>query len=255
MGLYLEQVSDFITHLGSKNHTIDEILSHMVLRVFRPLDASSIFLFELSSEGTVESIARSGASFLARNRYPDSYDLRDATPINDCIKSRKSVWINTLPLWPKEYVFLNSIAYTDPEKSFICFPIEKAGTPVAAIVIFCMPELSPTTELDSFLRAIGSVFSLHVYQQEAMSAVQVGTKTQRTDSPTHNVINKLNERQELILKLISEGRTNYNISELLGYSESTIRQETIRIYAYLQCTSREEATIIYKERHVQGSGA
>jgi len=255
MGLYLDQVSDFITHLESKNHTIDEILAYMVLRVLRPLDASSIFLFELSSEGTVESVARSGASLLARNIYPDSYDLREVTPINDCIKSRKSVWINTLPSWPSEYIFLNSIAFTDPEKSFVCFPVEKAGTPVAAIGIFCMPELSPTTELDSFLRAVGSVFSLHVYQQEVMRAVQAGTKPHGTYSPTHNVINKLNERHELILKLMSEGRTNSTIGELLGYSESTIRQETIKIYAYLQCTGREEASIIYKKHHAENSGA
>ena len=251
MGLYLEQVSEFITYLGSKNHTIDEILAHMVLCVLRPLEATSIFLFELSPEGTVESVARSGASSLARNTYPDSYDLRDATPINDCIKSHKSVWITTLPKWPDEYVFLNSVAYTDPEKSWICFPIEKAGTPVAAIGIFCMPELSPSTELDSFLRAVGSVFSLHVYHQEAISSARGSTKPKGKNSPSPNVILKLNERQELILKLMSEGRTNYSISELLGYSESTIRQETIKIYAYLQCNGREEASMIYKQHQAE----
>jgi DNA-binding CsgD family transcriptional regulator len=51
----------------------------------------------------------------------------------------------------------------------------------------------------------------------------------------------------LILKLISENRTNILISELLGYSESTIRQETIKIYAKLGCNGREEASRIYKE--------
>ncbi|MEI7541331.1 MAG: LuxR C-terminal-related transcriptional regulator [Actinomycetes bacterium] len=254
MGLYLEQVSEFISYLGNKNHTIDEILAHMVLCVLRPLDATSIFLFELSPEGTVESVARSGASALARHAYPDSYDLRDATPINDCIKSHKSVWITTLPKWPQEYVFLNSIPYTDPEKSWICFPIVKAGTPVAAIGIFCMPELSPSAELDSFLRAVGSVFSLHVYNQETINTASGSTEPMGKHSPSPNAILKLNERQWIILKLMSEGRTNSGISELLGYSESTIRQETIKIYAYLQCTGREEASIIYQQHEAEKTG-
>ena len=252
--MYLKQVSEFINFLGTKNHTVDEILSHLVLRVLRPLEATSIFLFELSSEGKVESVARSGASELARHAYPDSYDLRDPSPISDCIKSHKSVWITTLPTWPKEYTFLNSVTYTDPEKSFICFPIEKAGTPVAALGIFCMPELSPSTELDAFLRAIGSVFSLHVYYQETMHVSKDGIRPKRKESPTPKAIHRLSERQELILKLMSEGRTNFSISELLGYSESTIRQETIKIYSFLQCDGREEASMIYKEHQTQNAG-
>jgi hypothetical protein len=58
----------------------------------------------------------------------------------------------------------------------------------------------------------------------------------------------LTERQKLILRMISEGRTNLNIGELLGYSESTIRQETIKIYSVLNCHGREEASKIYKEK-------
>ena len=51
----------------------------------------------------------------------------------------------------------------------------------------------------------------------------------------------LTERQELILKMIAEGRTNSDISDLLGYSESTIRQETIKIYSALKVTGRRAA--------------
>ncbi|NCV95692.1 MAG: hypothetical protein EBW33_03005, partial [Actinobacteria bacterium] len=49
-----------------------------------------------------------------------------------------------------------------------------------------------------------------------------------------------------ILRMISEGRTNGDIADVLGYSESLIRQETIRIYAHLGCSGRSEATSIYR---------
>lgn len=58
--------------------------------------------------------------------------------------------------------------------------------------------------------------------------------------------NSLTERQELILRLISEGRTNGDIADVLGYSESLIRQETIRIYAHLGCSGRTEAASIFR---------
>ena len=64
---------------------------------------------------------------------------------------------------------------------------------------------------------------------------------------------KLTDRQEVILKLISEGRTNGDIADVLGYSESLIRQETIRIYAHLGCSGRAEAASIYKERNQEDS--
>jgi DNA-binding NarL/FixJ family response regulator len=60
--------------------------------------------------------------------------------------------------------------------------------------------------------------------------------------------NVISDRQLLILRMMSEGRTNIAISELLGYSESTIRQETIKIFAKLECSGREEASTIFREK-------
>jgi DNA-binding NarL/FixJ family response regulator len=63
----------------------------------------------------------------------------------------------------------------------------------------------------------------------------------------------LSERQNLILKLIAEGRTNAAIADVLGYSESLIRQETIKIYAKLGCSGRNEAAQIYNRMQSQNA--
>jgi DNA-binding NarL/FixJ family response regulator len=60
----------------------------------------------------------------------------------------------------------------------------------------------------------------------------------------------LSQRQDLILRMISEGRTNLAIGEILQYSESTIRQETIRIFSKLGCDGRVEAADIYRIREL-----
>ena len=57
----------------------------------------------------------------------------------------------------------------------------------------------------------------------------------------------LTERQYQILELMSQGKTNLAISQILGFSESTIRQESIRIYEKLRCDGRKEAALIFNE--------
>ncbi len=50
----------------------------------------------------------------------------------------------------------------------------------------------------------------------------------------------LTPRQENILKMVNEGKTNALIASQLGYSESLIRQETIIIYRKLGVEGRRE---------------
>lgn len=70
-----------------------------------------------------------------------------------------------------------------------------------------------------------------------------------TPSRVQSFDHDLTERQQIILRLISENRTNLAISEILGYSESTIRQETISIFANLNCAGRKEASKIYRKKY------
>jgi len=51
---------------------------------------------------------------------------------------------------------------------------------------------------------------------------------------------KLSERQLKIVELIREGKTNAGIAQLLDFSESLIRQETIQIYRKLGIRGRSE---------------
>jgi DNA-binding NarL/FixJ family response regulator len=54
----------------------------------------------------------------------------------------------------------------------------------------------------------------------------------------------LTEREAEVLRLISEGLTNVAIAHRLGYSVSTIRNDTIAIYRKLGVTNRSEAAAL-----------
>lgn len=57
----------------------------------------------------------------------------------------------------------------------------------------------------------------------------------------------LSARQLRILELLALGKTNRWIAADLGFSESTIRQETLRLYRALAVNSRVDAVVVARE--------
>jgi len=244
--LFIHYISEFVKFLSIKDHTLEEILARMILRDFKEIEATSIFLSELNNENMIQELGRFGIGHEMHDRYQSVYDVNDKYPITDAITERKTSWITTLPQWPEEYPKLKDLPYDSGEKTFICFPIEKSGSPVAVLGIFCKPVIQPDVETDAFLKAMGHLLSLYIYQN---NKAQILPPSFSQVSPARKVdvaiTTPLTERQFLILRMVSEGRTNLAISEYLGYSASTIRQETIKIYSNLQCNGRLEASEIF----------
>lgn len=242
---YLEVLSEFIVFLSAKVLTLDQILSHMVLVVLAPLGAEAILIRQLNNQNQAVLVETWGISLENLQGYPVAYSLNERYPSTDTLRFRSTTWINSLPDWGDDYPLLKAFPYTGGAKSYICFPIERAGTPVAALGVFSRKVIPPNAEIESFLRAVGSVLSISLYYRE--SSLDEPQKGNRENRNSDSKIKELTERQMVILRLISEDRTNMVISNLLGYSESTIRQETIKIFSILECKGRYAAGQIYKK--------
>ena len=249
--MFLTYVSEFVEFLSVKDQTLEDTLAHMVLRVLTPIDATAAFITQLNSENGIEYVASFGIGLQTQRRYASNYEMRDKHPVTDSIRNRSVVWINTLPQWPAVYSNFDDLSHESGDRTFICFPIEKCGTPIAVLGIFSKSVIHPDAEVDSFLRAIGNVLSLHVYRKIDSAPESRNKNSKRTIESRGEVNTKLTERQRLIWRLMSEERTNIGIGELLGYSESTIRQETIKIFAILNCHGREEASGMYRKQLVE----
>ena len=246
---YLNRVSEFITFLSSNEASLNEILRHIVLVVLSPLNAEAIVMFQINGGNQVERVGAWGIPLEMFRPNGKLFNLRDKYPSTDTMKFRRTTWINTLPEWGDDYPLFKEFPYTTGAKSFICFPIEKASTPVAALGVFSRDDILPNTEIEAFLMAVGSVFSMHMFRQDVGNSKVKMVAAKFTSSRVQSPDLDLTERQQVILRLISEKFTNLAISELLGYSESTIRQETISIFAKLNCTGRKEASKIYREKY------
>ena len=245
--MFMTSVSEFASFLCDGEYSLEEVLAYVVTNTCQPLQATSAFISELESDGTVTYVGQFGFQIATVQTYPLNLSVNDKYPITDAINERSTVWINTLPTWPSEYELLKNLPYTYGEKSFICFPIEKRGTPVSVFGIFCKPVIHPDAEIDSFLKSIGNLLSLYMYRYLDLEPGKRKNSFKHTIETTEISHKKLTERQRIILRMMSEGLTNTGIGEILGYSESTIRQETIRIFAILKCNGRREASQLYIE--------
>ena len=245
--MYVERISEFISFLSLRTHTLEVVLSHLVHRVLVDIQATSIFVSSLSHRNEVEMLGQFGINPEIWQVYPQGTSVFDKYPITDAMRTRKTVWINTLPDWGQEYPLLEPYPFPGTERTFICLAIEKCATPVAVVGIFASSVIEVDGEIDAFLGTIANILSLYLYNEEKLVSSEKVLMDKSVALKTGQSNSVLTERQILILKLISENRTNIVISERLGYSESTIRQETIKIYAKLRCNGREEASNIYRE--------
>ena len=117
-----------------------------------------------------------------------------------------------------------------------CIPILKGSDPIGVGVVI---RTAGATSLADTLspNAIRSIANTYGIWMNALGVKPSGT------SPTHMGASKedLTSRQLEVLKEMAKGRTNAQIAADMILSESSIRQETVRIYRALGVGTRAEA--------------
>ena len=149
--------------------------------------------------------------------------------------------LNELPMWDENpasmsiqrqrYVF--QAGSEDASQAALgAIPVIADGIPVAACILVMRPETLESPVSPEVLESLGTLVSSFCTPR---SEGKVSNQTQ-LGSPTD-----LTSRQIIILGHMSDGLTNLEISSKVLLSESTVRQETIRIYRALGVSNRTEA--------------
>ena len=84
-------------------------------------------------------------------------------------------------------------------------------------------------------------------QTQGWKTVSLSHDLPATDAVKEDRGAYLTKRQMIILEMMGRKMTNMQIAKELGYSESTIRHETMRIYALLQASGRREAVVLARK--------
>jgi DNA-binding CsgD family transcriptional regulator len=150
------------------------------------------------------------------------------------------VWINTLPQYPQDYELLNSLPTDDYLKTLIALPIKDIGSPVGALALLSSQKLEIDKDLELLITNLANLSVMRFKTDSVHESLIRLVKDQKTPVDTA-LLSNLTIRQRKIFKLMIEKKTNKEIAAQIGYSTSTIKQETSAIYEILGIRGREDS--------------
>jgi DNA-binding CsgD family transcriptional regulator len=173
-----------------------------------------------------------GVSSKAEFRLLGGYGQSQIAELDD-----QSIWAKTwISQGFREKVpFIHGLDGASPE-TLIAVPMLRSGIPVGILVI--QYPGNQAIDLDGWsFKALALLGGYWRFWEE--------TNQRRREISTsgRQAVEELTSRQKHILQLIADGLTNAQIAQVVLLSESTVRQETIRIYRLLEVPSRQEAML------------
>jgi DNA-binding CsgD family transcriptional regulator len=207
---YLSQWADLV----ASSNTVSEFAKKFVHSSLTSQSAVGVHIYQLDSKGQFKLIGGYG--------------------INPIQEKEVSAWDNhVLAQALQENLLAQAECEIEQTKYFLyAIPIIRANQPLGVAISVSREKLEvfPAEVNYSMSRILGIWF------------YSLGFSSERSGKAEDANPEQLTERQLKILDLISRGMTNAQIAQQLILSESSIRQETVRIYRALGVDSREEAS-------------
>jgi DNA-binding CsgD family transcriptional regulator len=234
-----KELANIANLINQSQPDIDGLLQMFCLKRVADNKFLATFFLQIERDGRLHLRSLYGASEEDFEMFKNPISIFDDHPASLAVRTGQLSWSN-------KSISENKIG------SLLAWPI-LADERILGVVlgIYEVPFSNESQDLEYF-EAVGSVVGNAIIKYLTVSK-KGGLNGRGLSLPLSQEIDTnsegiLTERQELILKLMAEGRTNHDIADVLGYSESLIRQETIRIYAILGCSGRAEAAKIFKIR-------
>ena len=122
-----------------------------------------------------------------------------------------------------------------PDKKLLMFPLRHRGAVQGHLVVRFSHPIEDIDRVENLVLDYALPISLY------LSLKQDGLRIQPQSSREETGSGELSVRQISILRGMVEGKTNHELATELGFSVSTIRHETMRIYQALSVSDRKEA--------------
>ena len=228
------RINTFIEYLNNSNITTADLCKFLTLKTFHDCGAYAIYITRLNTEAQLEHLESFGLSeenLAGWRKVP----LDDDLPITDSIKEDRLIWLADKTDWEQFYPHLVNYPGSSKMRTLINAPLYMTGAPMGVLGIMCENEVKPTPEDISYVDIIAGLVSLHLSKQQ-------NRNIQLEERGAY-----LTKRQITIIEMMGRQMTNMQIARELGYSESTVRHETMRIYETLQANGRREAVALARK--------
>lgn len=214
------QIAKFLNYLTEKPQ-FQEILDHLSLNASPDLEICGVGISILEDSGLLETLCRSGI----KNDFPSlnglSTDARHT--IAESFREQKTTIVSFKEVKPNhDELLIEQISYG--YSSAITAPLSDK------YVIGMLLHMD-----------YDDVLEYQIYFETLFAALEMYLAMQSKKFLDPFKLNSaMTPRQVQIHDLIIEGKTNREISEILSYSVSLVRQETMRIYEKLGVNGRTQ---------------
>lgn len=242
--------------------TVDQICQHLVLNLLNSHRPRAAVVSLFGADGSLHAVGAFGMSPPALEPFK-TLSLWDSSPMSDAVRSGEPVILETPDAVEERYPWLGNA--DTPYEPMTVWPLSLPSQRVGAIQ-FILTDAPDVDSLRADMTGVAAVLALYlslltsvaagsdraaaILEREDRAAGYPVTTLSLVegiaDEPAPAAARKaapgsLTERQMRILGLMAKGLTNSQISKRVGFSESTVRQETMAIYRYFGVGGRREA--------------
>ena len=226
----LQRINGLVDFLKAEPLTLNAIMNHLLIDTFYGQSAFGHILHIVRNDGSLAMPAKSGFKVWPTEKFPDRFVVAD-TRLNRSLRTGEVVSCGSFESFSFAGPDYLSDLFPKGFGSSIAWPIQGIGS----VLTFFDENVELTAEMSLFLRTVGNVISLGL--QKSRSPKEIN----RDGHPEHIISHfTLTARQWNILKSVRRGMTNPEIAQNLGFSESLVRQETMKIYRKLAVNGRKE---------------
>ncbi len=211
-------------------HDFCRFLTVVALREFGAISATMIRVEQDQSLRTVGQYGQPRIEFDGAETFSES-----ARTLKLAIQSNDMAWADVLA------------PATDKPMSFLAIPFSPSGETLGALGLFFRRAtdavLIPSAELE-LMQLLSELIAVNSLPR--MRASGLLSKIY-FDADSLEEISAISPRQLQILDEMAVGKTNAQIATALSVSESTVKQESVRIFKILGVNSRQRAVSVGKE--------
>ncbi len=252
--------------------TGDEVAQHLVLNLLRPHSPKSAVISLFGVDGALHAVGAFGVTAKSLEVFK-SMSLWDASPMADSIRGNDTIILGSTEEVTDRYPWLGTKGR--PAEPLAAAPLALMNQQVGALQITFAEAPDPET-LYADLTGLTAVLALYlsliragggsktrpghvqagdVFPPPAPGGQDQGGTGLPVPQPEPGSDSLLTERQQEILRLMAKGLTNAQIAKRVGFSESTVRQETMAIYRHFEVSGRREAIQLAAARGMLGAQA
>ena len=242
--------------------TCDQIAQHLVLNLLNGHRPRAAVVSLFGADGSLHAVGAFGMSPPALEAYK-TLSLWDSSPMSDSVRTGEPIVLDSAEAVESSYPWLGS--QETPYDPMAVWPLSLPSQRVGAVQLI-LTESPDDESLRADLTGVSAVLALYLsmltsvvqsperaalalerddrhggYPVASLSLVEGMGSDEPSGSARRPVPGTLSDRQMRILGLMAKGLTNSQISKRVGFSESTVRQETMAIYRYFGVGGRREA--------------